>query len=864
MVASHCIVFEPTGDGAGFAHDVAVAYYHQRQIMMISKQRFTCGSFRSTCPWRNAEHIPKNFLLVLAVLSGGVLFAQNREPGHPAVAGEPAGDKVRSQIGSSSFANCPLSFEPNRGQDADEQARFISHSGSAVISLKATEVAFRWPVPAAGESARGSRRLRKSGRALSVDALNERPAPKWTELRMKLVGAAAAPAVAGLEELEGKVNYFIGQDSSKWRTDIPTFKKVRCANVYSGVDLVYYGDGRRLEYDFVVAPKADYKKIGLTFEGTKQIEIETGSGDLLVHTESGLLREHRPRAYQEIDGRRQEIASSYVVDRGRVGFSLESFDADKPVVIDPVFVYSTYVGDGGSNTVSSIARDTIGNIYITGSGSSDHGTAGVNIKKINAAGTALVYSTFIGDNGISYSIAVDTAGNAYITGTTNGVFPYVNIIPTGNTCGGTDAFVAKLNPAGNALVYSTCLGGDHGAVGFGIALDSSANVYVAGATSSTNFPTTTNAFQHNIGTCPTCSTMGNGFVTKINAAGTALSYSTYLGGSPRAGDINGTGNNGFGAIAVDFSGNAYLAGTTSAYNFPTTGGCIQPTKHEPTNGDVKTNATVTKLDPNGASLVYSTYLGAGYDGATGIALDSADNAYVTGAAGENNFPTVHPIQATFGGYYDVFVSKIDPTGSQLVYSTYLGSSGDDEATGIAVNAAGAAYITGYTDSQNFPRMNALQNTYGGGQYDAFLTKINPAGSSLVYSTFLGGSDEDIAYGIVVDDCGSAYTTGYTYSTNFPTNNALQGNNAGADDAFITRVYDNDAEIVSISRLPNGHVLLHGIGTPFCTHNTVQFAPDLTSPFAVIGTASGDATGAFTFEDSNSSGLRKGFYRLIAP
>jgi hypothetical protein len=394
------------------------------------------------------------------------------------------------------------------------------------------------------------------------------------------------------------------------------------------------------------------------------------------------------------------------------------------------------------------------------------------VTKLNPTGSALVYSTYLGSppqgtTGGS-SIAVDTAGNAYVTGQTTGNFPTT---PGAfqSTCGANgNAFVTKLSPTGSVLVYSTCLGGSGGGggdSGAGIAVDVAGDAYVTGHTTSADFPTTTGAFQP---TFTSCCNASDAFVTKLNPTGSALVYSTHLGG------------NGGSGITVDALGNAYVTGSGSV---PTTPGAFQ------TFG----GTFVTKLNPTGSTLVYSTRLGGnGVDTGRGIAVDFLDNAYVTGQTSSTNFPTtLGAFQTTKGGgFYDAFVTKFNPTGSALVYSTYLGGNGDDYGAGIAVDTAGNAHVTGYTSSSNFPTTAGAFQTIFGGSYDAFVTKLNPAGSALVYSTYLGGTGGDFGFGIALDTLPSpnAYVTGYTYSTNFPTTSgAFQTTSGGARDAFVAKL-----------------------------------------------------------------------------
>ena len=615
-------------------------------------------------------------------------------------------------------------------------------------------------------------------------------------VRMKLVGANPSPRVSGLEELPGKSNYFIGNDPSQWRTNVPHYAKVQYNDVYPGVDLVYYGNQRQLEYDLVVAPGADPGAIALSFEGVERLRIDA-QGDLVLHTSGGQIRQHKPLVYQEVDGGHREIAGAYVLNGDReVGFQIAAYDVGEPLIIDPVLTDSTYLGGNGNDRSFAIAVDASGNAYVTGQTSftgfptaspfQADGGGGQNafVTKLNAAGNALVYSTYLGgsDSETGRGIAVDASGSAYVTGSTESTdFPTAN--PIQPALGGTgDAFVTKLNAAGNALVYSTYLGGSSFEGGYGIAVDGSGNAYVTGSTFSTDFPTAT----------PLQPATGGGFdafVTKLNAAGSALVYSTYLGGSSVEG--------GFG-IAVDGSGNAYVTGSTSSADFPTASP-IQPTIGGVIGGDI--DAFVTKLNAAGNALVYSTYLGgSSSEGGTNsiqlaVAVDASGNAYVAGTTTSTDFPTASPIQPAHGGggafIWDAFVTKLNAAGNALVYSTYLGGSGHDFVEGIAVDAFGNAYVAGETGSDNFPTANPIQATRDGSPNDAFVTKLNAAGNALVYSTYLGGSSGDMTFGggIAVDGSGNAYVTGDTTSTDFPTATPFQSTKAGGSDVFIAKISD---------------------------------------------------------------------------
>jgi Beta-propeller repeat len=654
---------------------------------------------------------------------------------------------------ATSLPKLPLRFEPNRGQ-SDPRILF---------------------------SARGNR----YGLHLTAGGTSEivlrSTASEAAVLRLTLEGADQGAQAVGAEPLSGHSNYFLGNDPRAWRTDVPQFARVDVHEVYPGIGLSYYGHEGQVEYDFLVAPGADPGRIRLHFEGAKGVRLDE-HGDLILSVDGGELIHHAPIVYQAVADERRPVTGRYLRYGDRdVGFQVGEYDSTRPLVIDPVLSYSTYLGGGNDDLGVAAAVDSSGNVYVTGITastnfplanplqSSDPGDRSVFVAKLNPAGSALVYSTYLGGSGwdAGLDIAVDSSGSAYITGETSSLnFPTVNPLQPGNLGGSPpyDAFVAKLNPSGSALVYSTYLGGSGYDRGESITVDSSGNVYLAGPTVSTDFPLAS----------PLQASSGggeDGFVAKLNPAGSALVYSTYLGGSSLD-YANG--------VAVDSSGNAYVTGWTSSANFPIAN-ALQPTKLG------VNDAFVSKLNPSGSAFVYSTYLGGSDDDfGVAIAADSSGNAYATGYTYSINFPTVNPFQASLAGSDDVFVAKLNPTGSGLTYSTYLGGSTFDAPYDIALDSAGRAHITGFTASTNFPISNPLQATNGGGQ-DGFVAALKPAGSALAYSTYLGGSGTEVGNGIACGSADDVYVTGYTTSTNFPTANPLQGTNAGGDDAFIIKL-----------------------------------------------------------------------------
>jgi Chitobiase/beta-hexosaminidase C-terminal domain/Beta-propeller repeat/NHL repeat len=709
-----------------------------------------------------------------------------------------------------SYGNLPLLFEANQGQ-TDPSVQAVAHGQGYTLFLRQGEAVFS---------------LRTSGAAGSI-------------VRMQLVGANPHAAVAEEVPQITRTNYFFGKDPNQWHTDIPNYSRIRNRSIYEGIDQVYYGNQRRLEHDFVVAPGADPGKIVLALNGAKTLSIDPDTGDLIVNAGSGELRLQKPIAYQQqVNGPRTEIPSSYKLLAGnKVAFTLGRYNRQQPLIIDPVLSYSTYLGGSGNNgngdQGNGIAVDASGDAYIVGTAYStdfpattgayqtqdkaSSGNSTIFVSELNAAGTALLYSTYLGGSGgdFGYGIALDSNNNAYITGATYSTdFPVtcgaLQINNPSTTAGAATAFVASLNSDGTVLRYSTYLGGEgntsttsaQGDVAQAIAVNPGGNAYVTGYTFSPDFPVTDNAFQQSFAGS---ATLSNAFVTELNLTGTGLVYSTYLGGSGAAGGGD-YGN----AIALDSSGDAFIAGSTGSANFPVTSGTFQPTLNGPSN------AFVAKLSPDGSSQIYSTYLGgAGVpysfyyggtpftseytestgDSAQALAIDSLGNAYIAGITSSNNFPlTAGALEGTgteldayvgpipYAGPYTVgvtafppvaFVTKLNQDGSALDYSTFL--EGQSTAVkGLAVDGTGHAYIAGSAPTliagifggfQSTPDALPLPASTGA---SAFLVKLDPAATVLNYATLLGGSSNDGANALALDSAGNVYLTGFATSTDFPT------------------------------------------------------------------------------------------------
>ena len=714
--------------------------------------------------------------------------------------------------------------------------------------------------------------------------------PKPIAFRMGFEGSNKAARAFGVDILPGKSNYFIGRDPSKWHTVVPHYAKVRYDNVYPGIDLIYYGIGKYLEYDFVVAPGADPKDIRISFEGADRLQVND-RGDLVLTTALGDIYLRRPLVYQDIDGARRTVGGRYVPtsqpdaehftqpsDRTlKASIEVDEYDTAKPLVIDPIIVYSTYFGSAESQfasaVVSSVAVDSSGNAYITGQTASDQfpTTNGALMTSRGADGCPLppcadafvskfspegqlVYSTYFGGNSedSGNGIAVSPDGNVFVTGKTVSTDFPVSINAFQTTPGGlSDAFVAKLNPEGSALIYSTYLGGNGNEHAAGIAIDAAGNAYIAGETlnylspdfpPAILFPSTLNAFQS---ICPQSAGgayCGGVFLTKLNATGSALVYSSFLGGADGFSRVFG--------IAVDASQQAYVFGTTSSSDFPIMN-AFQSTCHACAfSGDV----FLTKFNPTGSGLVYSTYIGGSlgngvYGG--GVAVDPSGNAYVTSWTASPDFPTTDGAfkevcdgAFTTGECSDIFVTKFGPAGN-MVYSTILGPG---QSAGIAVDSIGNAYLTGTTSSQTFPIANALQTDCLVGTlgycWDAFITELNATGSGLVYSTYLGGESVDQASGIAIDHLGSAVVVGSTVSHDFPVVNPVQDNcdSCPPSKIFVTKLSplnDPSADVVVVQNAVPDSVSVGGSVT--YTITVTNSGPDTATNVVLTDTLPNNMT-----------------------
>ena len=692
----------------------------------------------------------------------------------------------------------PLFFEPGYLQ-SNGPINFIARGPNYQLVLAPAEVNFILRKPELSPAPGSVRR---------DEALALRSAPARV-VRIAFEGADLQADISGADQMEGAINYLVGDSPSQWRTQVPMFARIKVAALYPGIELVYYRNHQQLEYDFNVAPETDPSVIRLHFDGVDKLSVSS-EGELVVSLGDAELRQHAPVAYQTVRGVRREVAARYEMnDSHTVSFALGTFDHGYPLVIDPVFSYATYFGGNGGDTGLGIKVDNNGSVYIAGETLSTqfpwvvpgtpfqsgfHGgtvTGDAFVAKLDNTGSRLLYFTYLGgssDDG-AYDLAIDADGNAYITGftaspnfpTKNALFnkisgskdPTINLYPS-------DVFVAELNTNGSALIFSTYLGGTDRDVGSGIAVDPAGYTYVTGYTYSTNFPVR-NAFQAFSGGT------ADAFVAKLAPGGSNLVYATYLGGNA---NDQGSG------IAADSGGFAYVTGYTDSTNFPVAGSVLGTNLNGSGSAVSGFDAFVTRIAPNGQNLAYSTYLGgSSSDYGYRIALDSSGGAYVTGATQSTNFPHASVLQMTFGENgsnsvnFDAFLTKLGSNGA-IAYSAQFGGTANDSGWDVAVDPLGRAFVIGITQSTDFPVVSpfGLFRSTNSGVADIFVVAFNTNGTAVHYSGYLGGSANDYGYAIAVDADSNAYLSGMTLSSGFPiAAGAFQSALDGKNDSFVAKI-----------------------------------------------------------------------------
>jgi hypothetical protein len=692
---------------------------------------------------------------------------------------------MSGQQATDAYSKLPVAFVENRGQ-ADPAVRYYAQGDRYAFYLTQTAIVLS---------------LAKRGAAAAGAQANDA-----VSLALRFVGADPKVEPQGATRAAGVVNDLRGSNPARWHTQIPQFLDVVYPDLWPKIDLRLREQSGVLKYEFHVRPGASTSDIALAYGGARGLGL-AADGGLQISTPQGMLADSAPVSYQTIDGVRTPVDSRYVLDsrapdKAGFSFAVGRYRTDHELVIDPGVQYTTFLGGNAAETGEGIAVDSAGNAFVAGTTQSPDfpTTAGafkrtgsaqnssdVFVSKLNAAGTALIYSTFVGGSDLEtgHALAVDSAGNAYVTGTTKssnfpttgGAFDRsLNIPPNCPRCAtdNTDGFAFKLNAAGSALTYSTYLGGTDIDSPRDIAVDGSGSAYVTGETLSTDFPTTTGAFSR------TLHGDYDMFVTKLNPTGSALTYSTFLGGA-----LVDNGQR----ISVDSGGNAYALGFSSSADFPTTAGAFDRTA----NGGF--DVTLTKLNPAGSALVYSTYIGGSdFDSGGGLAIDSTGSAFVAGSTPSANWPTTPGAYDTTFNNGDAYVTKLNPAGSALAFSTFVGGSAGDSFSGIVVDPAGNSWLSGTTGSTDYPvTAGAPDTTFNGGVTDATITELNAAGSSLLFGSFLGGSQSESGYDIARDSTGNIYLTGLTYSQDFPATVGAFDRVFNGDlsifwgDAFVTKV-----------------------------------------------------------------------------
>jgi len=667
---------------------------------------------------------------------------------------------------------------------------------------------------------------------------------------MRLLGANPRARAEARELQAGRSTYFIGNDPGLWRKDTPQYGRAEFHQVYPGIDLAYYGTQQQLEYDWVVGPGADPLRIRLGVEGADSVRIDA-AGDLVLTLGAAEIRQRRPIAYQETPSGRQGVACRYMLrGRNRVGLEVGGYDRRQQLIIDPTLVFSTYYGGNGADDGRGIKVDAEGNIYIGGTTASTNlsatalGHAFVNpgipsragyIAKISSSGV-LVWAAYVAgtsDNAFGNNLAIDKDGNAYLVGSTKATdFPTLNAIQSANH-GGSEAFVLEVSSSGNSLVYSTYLGGPGQDYARAIQVDESGNAYVTGVTAGgPGFPLL-NAEQSIFGGSL------DTFAAKI-APGGSLLYCTYIGGN----QIDYTNG-----VAIDSNGDLITYGDTGSSNFPVKNAYQPKLNGGPNN--TNNDGWFAKLDPYGA-LIYASYIGgSGNESVRGAQEDANGDLYLAGETSSTDFPTLNPIQAhNAGGTLDAWVAELNPDASALIFSTYWGGSNTDSILDLELDPIGNVYVTGYTYSTDFPTVNPTQKNNGGGE-DAFLTKMNAGGSTVFFSTYLGGSGTDYANQLAVDVLGRAYITGST-SGNFPTVDPMQPAYGGSGDAFVAILGTCDFKLAP----PNSSFGLGGGSASVAINTTPECgwtASSNDSWITLTSAASGVGSGSVSYSVASNPG-----------
>ncbi|MFC2084795.1 SBBP repeat-containing protein [Bacteroidota bacterium] len=698
------------------------------------------------------------------------------------------------------YLKIPMSFEENVGQ-VNSEVKFTSRGQGYTISLTelGATITLSNPNLMLRNEAHDYLLSEFTSDLFNIDFTES----NVTTLKMKLLNNLKPASIKGTDILPTISNYYSGNDPSRWIENVHNFKNVRYEEIYDGIDLIYYGNQGRLEYDFIVSPGSDPDNIRFKIDGTEKIEIDP-DGNLLLFVNGGVLKQAKPVIYQIIEGEKIIISGSYLIaDNNEISFKVGNYDLEKPLTIDPILLYSSYWG--GSNF------------------------------------------------DLSQSIRVCPDGSAVISGYTKSI-DYPNTSGFSKVSSDEDVFVTKIDATGSVILFSTIFGGSgYDVSSGGMEIDSDGNIYITGGTLSSNFPTTPGAFSR------IQRGWNDGFITKLSSEGQMVS-STLLGG---------TGGEGSADLALDENNFVYVTGGSNSRNFPVTSNAFQSTNRGWHNG------TISILDQDLSTLIYSTYLGGNSNqGGNSIDVDSEGNFTVVGHTESSNFPLLNPLQDTFRGGVnygnttasDGFVTKFNSS-FEMVYSTYLGGYGREIARTLICDNDGNAYVGGLTTSQDFPTKSAFQSTHGGGPYsnslwyknhDGFITKISPDGSEMILSTYFGGNGQDypITDALALDEFGNLLVVGVTRSTNFPVVSPIQENIGGSSDAFIS-VFDNNCENLLFSTYLGGTNSDHARGCTIDGNNDI-YVTGVTEwidfPGTIIGETSGGGGDIFACKISMSGDI----------
>lgn len=725
----------------------------------------------------------------------------------------------------------PFDFIQNRGQQ-DPSVLYYHSSAVSQTFFKRDSISMRISKPVAAQ--RGDEILPARGsRGPSVRTEEE--------IRWSPVGAKSSAVVGGLNRLPGNVNYLRGSSSL---LNIPRFQRVSYTGLYDGIDVVFYGNDSQLEYDVILKPGADPHQLRFALRGAQAVKIDP-AGDLLIQLKEGTVTQHKPLLFQQRKGALVGVQGSFRILAQKkndvvFGFEVGKYDESLPLTIDPIINYSTYFGGSADEFFRDSTRiDSQGNIYLMGATlSADFptvnplqgvlkGAQDVFVTKLSPDASTVIWSTYLGGSGDEFLFgeAIDSNDRLWITGSTDSTdFPTQGAFQPTNAGGAVDGFLTRLSPDGTSLEYSTYLGGTGDEQTATPQFDSTGKVILTGFTTSPDFPTTVGAF----GT--TLDGSQDVFVTKFSLDGSTLEYSTYIGGSATEFIF---------ALAIDDSGAAYLFGGTSSIDFPVINAL------QPNFGGGNFDTFLLKVDPTGATLAFSTFFGgSGDEFPSGIKL-TASGILMSGRTFSTNFPVQDALQASLAGDQDGFLSKISTDGSTLLYSTYLGGTGADRIREFLLDGSGNYWVTGITASTDFPTQNPIQGAFGGGLFDSYASEISADGASLLFSTYLGGSDDDQANTLNSDASGQIYVTGLTKSKDFPIARPIQSVNAGGFDSFIVRLSDAFSETFSDASA-DGWIFTGGtwnvvpVAAGFALSGTVVGKADALAPQIIEGAGSVEA------------------------